>query len=554
MKQARLQREKEAVAASGQEEAPFWLAGPSERPGNRQPQQDDYGMPPMRPGSRGKIRMMPQIGDALSPAHHQQGRQPPSSDAGMFRGQSDEQAEKRKRAQAQQAYMRELEEQMRARDERKAQEKAAEEAFNRRFEAEAQQFNALGQRKEREGAELEQARKVTGAGKSESKGGAAKLTPAEAAAQRREQYAEEFAALGQLQNQGHARQPAQQQDHKKYPGGIGTSYEDPGVAAMRALGVPNPGGSSGQPMPIGGNFVAHLMHPPTRITQPLEDPPLMMIGGSDGGGTLARRAQSARIHGPVIRGLDSEAHLGRLLDWERERAREREVERERDKEREREREERIRVIHQEAQQRQRVWDQRLREEETERHAKAERLMQEEIATLRRDLLEQHRRLASQVEEQINRLKQSESKYRAYSQMSLAPTPPSGAVSLPPTGSGVSGAGYGLMMPATAGRGGSVSETPAYAGSAPHPAYVVPPPMGMPMPAPPPGSEAYEAAAREALRELTAGGVLPPTVPTPGVQPQPPLQQPYGFDSAADGDELDKLLLNFLANGADLRGS
>jgi len=548
MKQARQIREKEA-AAGGESGVPYWLPGPSngQRPrddgaraplennGGGVPQQGGYGMPGARPGSRGQIRMISEAGAAPAPRQQRASRRPPSADHGMFRGRSDELNEKQKRAAAQQAYMRELEEQMRARDQRKADERAKEEAFNQRFEAEAAQFNALGQRKEREGAELERARKMTGGGP--GAGGGVKLSAAEAAALRREQYIEEF----------HMTQASRQAPPGRQGRG-GPPDDDPGAAAMRVLG--------GQ-MSIGVG--GRLSMPPTRVTVPLDDAPLTMLlapGGHDG--QLARRVHSAG--GPMIRGLDAEAHFGRLLDWERDRARERETERERDKDREREREERRLGAQRDSEDRQRAWDQRLREEEAERHAKSERLMADEVANLRRELLDQHRRLAMQVEEHITKLRQSEVVvHRGYHPLPMRqPAPPTGTASLAPTGSAGSGPGhpgsgpgYPGMLPHTAGRGGSASDA-SHLGSAPHPGYPVPqlhPGLtGQPV-------EAYEAAAREALQELTAGGGLPGSAPPGFGQPlYPHPARQYGAAGAAEVDELDKLLLEFLANGADLRGS
>jgi hypothetical protein len=550
MKQARQVREKEAAAA-GERGDPYWLTGPSngQRPrddgaralaeeyGVGMPQQGGYGVPGARPGSRGQIRLMPQAGGANpAPRQPQASRRPPSAEHGMFRGRNDELSEKQKRAAAQQAYMRELEEQMRAREQRKAQERANEDAFNLRFEAEAAQFNALGQRKEREGAELERARKVAA-------GGSVHLSAAEAAALRREEYVEEF---HMFQASRHAQAGRQ--------GRGGPPGEDPGAAAMRALGVVHPGGGGGGgQMSVGGRVGARLFLPPTRVTVPIDDAPLTMLGGAPES-QLARRVHSAGAHGPVIRGLDQEAHFSRLLDWERDRARERETERERDKDRERERAERRQGAQRDSDDRQRAWDQRLREEEAERHAKSERLMADEIATLRREVLDQHRRLASQVEEQITRLRQLEPVYRGYLPM-RQPAPPSGtsgSASLPPTGSGGS-AGYAGMIPNTAGRGGSGSDG-SYVASAPYPAYAVPqlqPSLG----GPPPGADAYEAAAREAMGERAAGGGagLPVSAP-PGFRQPLSSAPPYVVAGAPSGDELDKLLLEFLANGADLRGS
>ena len=191
--------------------------------------------------------------------------------------------------------------------------------------------------------------------------------------------------------------------------------------------------SAGRPVPPPGAFAlgagaatgaapgAGLHWRPSRITQPLDDLGLIQGGGGGGGRELALRRPPSPSHGPVVRGLDQDAHLGRLLDWERgpqmrkqtrilvqnsrrkrafvplhdhleaarpvqcvpstpalhhwtlqerDRARERELQREREQQHAREREERRQVMHDEATQRQRLWDQRLREEEAERHAKA----------------------------------------------------------------------------------------------------------------------------------------------------------------------------------------
>jgi hypothetical protein len=543
MKQARQIREKEAAGASDGG-LPSWLSGPSNGPRPRDDgargqaeeygvnvlQQGGYGVPGARPGSRGQIRMMPQPGGAPAPRPQQASRRPPSAEHGMFRGRNDELNEKQKRAAAQQAYMRELEEQMRAREQRKAEERAKEDAFNQRFEAEAAQFNALGQRKEREGADLERARKTAGGGT--GAGGGGKLSAAEAAALRREKYVEEFHTFqGSRQNQPPGR-----------PGRGGPPGDNPGTAAMRALGVTNSGQMS---IGVGGR----LFFPPTRVTVPLDDAPLtMMLPSGEHDGQLVRRVHSASAHGPVIRGLDSEAHFGRLLDWERERAREREEERERDKDREREREERRAEIQRESEERQRVRDQRLREEEAERHTKSERQMADEISALRRDLLDQHRRLASQLEEQIAKLRQSEPAHPVYQPM-RQPALPSGSASLPPTGS--AGSRYAGMLPHSASDSSHLDSAPhqAYPGPQMHSDQAYPLPQ---LHAGLPPADAYEAAARGALRELTGGGGLPRSAPAGFGQPLYP--HPYSIAGGADGDELDKLLLEFLANGADLRGS
>lgn len=182
-------------------------------------------------------------------------------------------------------------------------------------------------------------------------------------------------------------------------------------------------------------------------------------------------------------------------------------------------------------QRQRVWDARLREEEGERHVKVGRSMAEEIASLRRELLDQHRNLATQVDEQISRLRQVEHLRASYSPRPHHPPPHH-----PPPNNPSSAAGYSLaphsLAPHTADRGSSSGAS--YVGQ-PH--YAPPPPP------PQPGTEAYEAAAREALRELT-GGAGPP----------PGAGRGAAGDEVGERDELDKLLLDFLSHGADMRGS
>lgn len=91
-------------------------------------------MPPaLRPGSRGHIRLLPPSNAALPPLSNvpqpkpSEARRPPSGGGGgggFFRSGDDEQYEKRQRAEQKQAYMLELQEQMREAGERKARDKA----------------------------------------------------------------------------------------------------------------------------------------------------------------------------------------------------------------------------------------------------------------------------------------------------------------------------------------------------------------------------------------------------------------------------------------------
>mmetsp|Transcript_10765 Transcript_10765/g.31559 ORF Transcript_10765/g.31559 Transcript_10765/m.31559 type:complete len:440 (-) Transcript_10765:235-1554(-) len=439
--------------------------------------------------------------------------------------------------------MRELEQQMQEREARRAAQRAQDDAFDRRFEKEATQFNGLGQRRERDVA-------------AEPSGGGS-------------------GRLASDSDEGAVHQPS-----------AGRPVPPPGAFALGA------GAATGAAPGAG------LHWRPSRITQPLDDLGLIQGGGGGGGRELALRRPPSPSHGPVVRGLDQDAHLGRLLDWERgpqmrkqtrilvqnsrrkhafvplhdhleaarpvqcvpstpalhhwtlqerDRARERELQREREQQHAREREERRQVMHDEATQRQRLWDQRLREEEAERHAKVERAMAGEIAALRRDILAQHRRLAEEVEAQITRLRHARA-------ASAEPRP---AYALPPHPPALSTGSAGAYPPVAPPRTGvTARESSSGASYVAGPPYSAAPTTSQPPPIP--GSEAYEAAAREALRELTGNGGMPPsTAPAPSSSP-PPLPTaaaPSGpRQEAAEQDELDKLLLDFLHNGADLRGS
>mmetsp|Transcript_31799 Transcript_31799/g.105274 ORF Transcript_31799/g.105274 Transcript_31799/m.105274 type:complete len:505 (-) Transcript_31799:161-1675(-) len=476
LKQQRLQREKDE---QHQQDATLfggrYLAGVSDEMAEQ--------VSPQGGGSsaRGQIRMMPYVP-----------RRPPSG-GGVLGGAGSQAAEDRRaRSEKQQAYMRELEQQMQEREARRAAQRAQDDAFDRRFEKEATQFNGLGQRRERDVA-------------AEPSGGGS-------------------GRLASDSDEGAVHQPS-----------AGRPVPPPGAFALGA------GAATGAAPGAG------LHWRPSRITQPLDDLGLIQGGGGGGGRELALRRPPSPSHGPVVRGLDQDAHLGRLLDWERDRARERELQREREQQHAREREERRQVMHDEATQRQRLWDQRLREEEAERHAKVERAMAGEIAALRRDILAQHRRLAEEVEAQITRLRHARA-------ASAEPRP---AYALPPHPPALSTGSAGAYPPVAPPRTGvTARESSSGASYVAGPPYSAAPTTSQPPPIP--GSEAYEAAAREALRELTGNGGMPPsTAPAPSSSP-PPLPTaaaPSGpRQEAAEQDELDKLLLDFLHNGADLRGS
>jgi len=273
-----------------------------------------------------------------------------------------------------------------------------------------------------------------------------------------------------------------------------------------------------------------------RITRPL-DPAITMLHPGGFAPALAPAmapddyqggpAPLARYEKPAIVGWTPEDQLKRLLDFERDRAREKEQERARERERERERYEQQQRDFEAQLARLNEWDKRMREEEAERREKAERAFAEQLVGMRRDFGQQQRQVVRQLEEQLSKL--GSALLTSSSQNALM-APPSAQA--PP------------HLPAQPRSYSHQDPYKAYGGA---PSYA-PPSYAPPSYAPP----AY------------APPAIPSRVGTPADDPYlpPPSAPPHRYEggknpnvyASNNGDELDKLLMAFLQQGADLRGS
>ena len=368
----------------------------------------------------------------------------------------------------------------------------------------------------------------------------------------------------------------------------GAGMQATGMGGAPPLGGP-PGGGIGVGASIGAPPGGGGYDRRPRITRNLDVIPMPAAGGgglqpvmeatTGGGGLDEPRPHSTgsqmipaphpgaagllvpqgRYQDPVVRGWAKEEQLQRLLDWERERARERDWERQRDLEREREREDVRTREHNAALARQRAFDQRCREEEVDRAKRAERKMLDEMAALRAEFVGQHRQVVSQLEDQIAKLRHATAAATAAAQA----------------------AAYGQHHAVLAGGGAYGSPTADSDSTMPSALPTAgsrPPASGARGPSlegsrggtPPGGYAEAPAAQRPAARTASSGSG---TAASRGASPAPrgtsaprgaygdaPPRGAYGMRTDATNtrasDEaaevLDKLLYDFLQNGADLR--
>ncbi len=311
------------------------------------------------------------------------------SASGLFRDSNDE-AEAMRRKARQEAYMAELEDQMREVKERRKREVEEEEAFERRFESEAAMYNVLGQREARvdDGAAAPPQFAADGAN----------LGMAEPNSPPRQMNAELDAPYhygGAAPGSGYAAEPMAPPPRVQR---ITRPFDELGLTMMQREGLAPPMG--GAPAAAIGDGAAQRARS-WYATAAAGGPPLVAPPPA-----LPPQYDLRPPGIPSIRGFNEEQQLSRMLDWERERARERERERERERQRDKELHEMTQRAAAEALERTKVLDAKLREEEAERHARAERQLSNEVKAIRDELLAQQRRLTERMEDQINRIRAS----------------------------------------------------------------------------------------------------------------------------------------------------